>query len=245
MKNIKIEVLFSEHANLFGDTANIRYLKFCLPEAEFIHTKLSEKPKFLNEEMSLVYMGPMTENTQQTVIERLMPYKDEIKKKIESGMAFLFTGNALEVLGNCIETDDGEKIPALGIFDYHAKRDMFHRHNSETLCELDGMKIMGFKSQFTQCYPDSAIKPFAHVVKGMGMNRESKEEGIRCSNFMGTYLLGPLLVNNPCFTRYLLNLIGAEGAEPAFMEAASLAYDERLKDFMEKVPDNVGKYHYM
>ena len=245
MSKLKIEVLFSEHANLFGDTANIRYLKLCIPEAEFIYTALSEEPRFLTEEINMVYMGPMTENTQAIVIEKLSPLKKDIQSKLDSGLVFLFTGNALEVLGKYIETDEGEKLPALGIFDYYAKRDMFHRHNSETLCELEGMKVMGFKSQFTQCYPISKINPFAHVIKGMGMNRESKEEGIRYNNFIGTYLLGPILVNNPCFTEYLLKLIGANDAKPAFLEASQAAYDERLKDFMDKVPDNVGKYHYM
>ena len=35
---MKIEILFPEFCNLFGDMSNMRYLKKCLPCAEFIET---------------------------------------------------------------------------------------------------------------------------------------------------------------------------------------------------------------
>jgi lipid II isoglutaminyl synthase (glutamine-hydrolysing) len=246
MANVRIEVLFPEYCNLFGDSANVRYLQKTLPDAEFIFTKLDEEPKFLTEEMSLVYMGPMTENTQELVINKLKPYKNKLKEKIDSGLAFLFTGNALEVLGEYIDDGNGKKIEAVGLYPYHAKRDMFHRHNSEELVTFGDMQIMGFKTQFTQCYPNEENFPWLfEIKKGMGMNLDTKGEGWKDHNFMGTYLVGPILPNNPNFCKYLLNLIGAKDAEPAFLSAAQAAYDKRLKDFMDKVADKPAKYHYM
>ena len=246
MANVRIEVLFPEYCNLFGDSANVRYLQKTLPDAEFIFTKLDEEPKFLTEEMSLVYMGPMTENTQELVINKLKPYKNKLKDKIDSGLAFLFTGNALEVLGEYIDDGNGKKIEAVGLYPYHAKRDMFHRHNSEELVTFGDMQIMGFKTQFTQCYPNEEnFSWLFEIKKGMGMNLDTKGEGWKDHNFMGTYLVGPILPNNPNFCKYLLNLIGAKDAEPAFLSAAQAAYDKRLKDFMDKVADKPAKYHYM
>lgn len=246
MANVRIEVLFPEYCNLFGDSANVRYLQKTLPDAEFVFTKLDEEPKFLTEEMSLVYMGPMTENTQELVINKLKPYKNKLKEKIDSGLVFLFTGNALEVLGEYIDDGNGKKIEAVGLYPYHAKRDMFHRHNSEELVTFGDMQIMGFKTQFTQCYPNEENFPWLfEIKKGMGMNLDTKGEGWKDHNFMGTYLVGPILPNNPNFCKYLLNLIGAKDAEPAFLSAAQAAYDKRLKDFMDKVADKPAKYHYM
>lgn len=244
MNDIQIEVLYPEFCNLFGDSANVTYLEKCLPEARFIRTPLNAAPRFLSEKMNLVYMGPMTENTQERVIERLMPYRAEIKAAIDSGAVFLFTGNALEVLGNYIE-EDGKRIPALGIFDLYARRDMYRRHNSGCLAEFEGMKIMGFKSQFTMCYPKDEENALFKVLKGMGMNMESKAEGIRVRNFMGTYLLGPILILNPCFTEYLMKLMGVESPRLAFRQEAEDAYIKRLEDFMKRIPDNVEKYKYM
>ena len=35
---MKIEILFPEFCNLFGDMYNMKYLKMCIPDAEFIET---------------------------------------------------------------------------------------------------------------------------------------------------------------------------------------------------------------
>lgn len=242
---MKIEVLYPELCNLFGDSANMRYLQKCLPEAEFINTEINDTPRFLSEGISLVFMGPMTERTQEIVINRLTPHRDEIAKKIESGMVFLFTGNALEVLGNYIETEKGEKIQGLGILDLFAKRNLFERHNSECLGEFMGKKLMGFKTQFTMCYPKTEENCFFKVQKGIGMNLESKAEGIRINNFFGTYLIGPLLVLNPFFTKYLIELMGIKNAPLAFEKEQEEAYEKRLADFERNVSDDVKKYKYM
>ena len=80
---MKIEILYSEVANLFGDMANIKYLEKFLPKAKFIYTTLNEKPRFIKEKINLVYMGPMSENSQELVIKTLSNYKkEEIKNEI-------------------------------------------------------------------------------------------------------------------------------------------------------------------
>ena len=43
---IKIEVLYGEFANLFGELQNVNYLKSCIPDAEVIYTGLHDKPAF-------------------------------------------------------------------------------------------------------------------------------------------------------------------------------------------------------
>ena len=56
-----------------------------------------------------------------------------------------------------------------------------------------------------------------------------KEEGIRVNNFMATYVIGPLLVLNPPFAKYLLEKCGADSGDLAFEEAAMEAYDARVR----------------
>ena len=70
---MRIEVLFPERCNLYGDLSNVEYLKRCLPQAEFVETSLQEEPRFAKEPVDLVYLGPMTERTQELVLERLRP----------------------------------------------------------------------------------------------------------------------------------------------------------------------------
>ena len=74
---MKIEYLFPEITGIFGDHANIDILKRSVPNAEVISTSLNSEPRFLSEEIDLVYMGSMTELSQKIVIERLKKYKNK------------------------------------------------------------------------------------------------------------------------------------------------------------------------
>lgn len=226
---MKIEVLFPEFCNLFGDMFNMKYLKKCLPDAEFIETALDETPTFVNEDVNMIYLGPMTENTQEKVIARLLPYKARIEELIDKNVVFLFTGNAIEVLGKYIENEDGSKIEGVGIFDVYSKRDMMHRHNSFLIGKYEDIEIIGFKSQFTMMYGDNSNSYFIEVEKGIGINKESKLEGIKKNNFIGTYLIGPVLILNPLFTKKILEMMGAK-PNIALEEETMAAYEARLKE---------------
>jgi hypothetical protein len=50
---------------------------------------------------------------------------------------------------------------------------------------------------------------------------------------MATYVLGPLLILNPPFAKYLLELLGAGGRPLVFEEAAMEAYRLRLEEFRD------------
>lgn len=226
---MKIEILFPEFCNLYGDMYNMKYLRKCMPEAEFIETALDEVPTFVNEDVNMIYLGPMTENTQEKVIEKLMPYKERIEELIDKNVVFLFTGNAVEVLGKYIENEDETKIEGIGIFDVYAKRDMMHRHNSYMVGEFEDIEIVGFKSQFTMMYGDNSDSYFIEVEKGIGLNKESKLEGIKKNNFIGTYIIGPILIQNPLFTKKIMNMMGVE-KEVALEEDVMNAYNARLKE---------------
>lgn len=229
MNNIKVEVLFPEFCNLFGDMYNMKYLQKCMPDAKFIETALDGVPTFAKEDVNMIYLGPMTENTQEKVISKLKPYKERLEELIEKNVVFLFTGNALEVLGNYIENEDGSKIEGLGIFDVYAKRDMMHRHNSYMIGKFEDIEIVGFKSQFTMMYGDNSTSYFLEVEKGIGLNTESKLEGIKKNNFIGTYVIGPILILNPLFTKKIMSMMGVE-KEVALEKDVMAAYDARLKE---------------
>lgn len=230
---MKIEILFPEYCNLFGDYGNMMYLKACLPDAEFIETSLNSEPAFAEETPNLIYMGPMTERVQEKVIRKLMPYKERIEELIQQKVCFLFTGNAMEVLFR--EIIDGDKvIHGLNIFDFSAVRDYTHRFNGNFYGEFNERKVVGCKSQFTMAYGANENGYFAKTIRGIGINKSSSYEGVRRRNFIGTYLLGPLLVMNPYFTQYLMYHMGVEKPRLAYAEAMKEAYNQRLTEFENK-----------
>ena len=106
-----------------------------------------------------------------------------------------------------------------------------HRYAGNFKGRFEDMDIVGFKTQFTMAYPTGQAAAFAQAEQGIGLNPQTKGEGVRLHNFFGTYLLGPLLILNPPFTRYLLGLMGVEAAPLPFEEEAMEAYRRRLQDF--------------
>lgn len=228
---MKIEILYPEICNLYGDIFNITFLSKCVKECEVIETNLNETPRFVNEKVDFIYLGPMTERNQELAIEKLKPYKESIKQNIENKTFFLFTGNAFEVLANYIENEDGSKIEALGLIDIYAKRNMMKRYSALYLGEYKNNKIVGFKSQFSHSYGDNSEKGFLKTIRGIGLNAENNLEGIRINNFIGTYILGPILVLNPDFTKILLDEMGIEEYKIPFEDTAKKSYEARLKEY--------------
>lgn len=227
----KIEILYPEICNLFGNMYNIKYLQQCTDEIEVFETALTDKPKFLTENIDMVYIAPMTEKSQELVIEKLKPYVQEIKNQIEENKIFFAIGNALEIFGDYIENEDGTKIEGLGITNLYAKRDMMHRYNSLFLGTFEDIKIVGFKSQFSMSFGNNSKNYLFKTEKGDGINKETKFEGVKINNFIGTYVLGPILILNPQFCTYILEMLNIKNYKLAFKDEVTECYKIRLEEF--------------
>ena len=247
-KTVRIEVLFSEAANLYGDLFNIKYLAKSINEsgceADVSYTDLKSTPSFVYEDVDMVYMGPMPEYVQELAIEALMPHKKKLLKLVEDGKVLLFTGNAFEVLGEYIEKDDGSRIECLGIYKGHAVRRMMARYNSlylgkfsDPAAGIEDMDIIGFKSQFSKTYDVPAERALFRTVRECEPEDTARDEGVRVNNLFGTYLLGPFLIVCPNFTKYLMRLLGIDEPRLTYEEEAMYCYDERMKDFLDPTKD--------
>ena len=92
------------------------------------------------------------------------------------------------------------------------------------------IKILGFKAHFSMLYGDNEEYYAFNTIRGDGINKESKFEGIRLNNCFGTYILGPILVNNPFFAKYILRLLNVKDTI-AFEDIAIENYQRRLEEF--------------
>lgn len=238
---MRVEVLYPEVANLYGELANVTYLERS-SGCEVVETALNERPRFLSgEKVDLVYLGTMSESAQRIVVEKLMPLKPELASAIDAGQHLLTTGNALEVFGTHIDDKKTGRQECLGLFGYHAVRDMeAQRFNSLYIGTYEDVDVVGFKSQFTQGHYDGEPRPLFQTTKGPGFNPDVAGEGYRSRNFMATYLIGPLFVLNPLLMVRLVEEMGCGTIEPAFREAAMAAYEKRLAEYREP---NRGFYY--
>ena len=232
-----VEILFQEVCGLYGDSQNATYLQATLPDAQFVYTKLTDTPYFADNTPDLIYIGCMSEITQRRVIEKLIPYRERIIQLIENGTPILATGNAGEIFAKQIHyISEDICTDALGIFDLTVKTDLFKRYNSMVLGEFAGLKIVGFRSQFSFLYGDNSEYYFIKCLRGDGINPQSKLEGMRKNNLICTQLLGPILPLNPMFCEYFIGLSGVT-ATAAYKDAAMAAYEQRLQEFTDpKIP---------
>lgn len=230
-----IEILFGELCNFFGDSQNEVYLRETLKDTNsvFISTELDSVPYFVSGRPDLVIMGSMSEKAQRIVIKKLSPYKDRINSLIDSGTGFLMTGNACEVFCKNIDyVTEKIKVDGLGLFDLEVKTDLFRRINGKIIGDFEGNTITGFRSQFSYIYGDNTDSYFVNVERGFGINPDSRFEGFRRNNFIGTQILGPILPLNPDFCRYYLGLLGTDSI-PAFYNEALEAFDRRVSEFRD------------
>lgn len=228
---MKIEILYPEICCLFGDKANMRYFKLCLPDAEFIETPVTEQPLFLTEDVDMVYFGSCSESNQERILSRLKGHEERIRQLIDRGVIFLMTGNSFEIMGQYIENPDGSKIEALGLASFYAERTIPKRNNSLILAKFGKTDIVGYTSRFSNTYGIAPENKLFDIVKGYGSHIDDKIEGVRINNLFGTYLLGPFLIQNPDFTKYLITLLGSENPSLAFEEDIYQAFEERLAEF--------------
>lgn len=250
---MKIEVLFPEICNLYGDLANIRYLKECLPEAEVIETSLQTRPAFLDEDVDLVYMGTTTEKGQILALEQLRLHREKILKRIDDGIRFLVTGNAMELFAYSIEEDGEEVAKGLGLFPGVARRSSVNRFNSLFIGEFkpdehaQPMTVVGYKSQFGHMFCDAGEEALEDValftaLRGPGMNKNTSGEGIRIKNFLATYVIGPLLILNPPFTKWIIkDFLGGSIDKLAYEEAALDSYEHRVAEYSDP---GTGLYYW-
>ena len=226
-----VEILFPESCNLYGDGLNVAYLQQTLPDAEFIYTAITDEPYFAKNDPDFIYLGGTSESIQRRIIEKLLPLKDRILELVDKGIVFLATGNAGEIFAKKITyVTEKLEVNGLGIFDLEVKTDWFKRYNGKVLADFEGFKVVGFRTQFRFLYGDNSKDYFLECTRGVGINKESKLEGMRRNNLICTQLIGPILALNPQLSKYLLKLAGSD-AQPAHWEAAMAAYTQRVKEF--------------
>lgn len=222
-----IEILFPEICNLYGDSGNVLFIEKNFPNAQIIKTKLNEEPYFINNKVNFIYMGPMTEKNSIKVCQKLLPYKERIKKLLDEKVIFLFVGNAVDIMGEKIKTNDGNEIKGLEILELTSTNNLATRYNSLFLgsFSFESHPIVGYKSQSSEF--KSSESPLFTVIKE---KNNEKQEGVLKNNFFGTNLLGPILILNPYFTKYLFSLLGYK--KKLYLEKELIeAYEERVKEY--------------
>ena len=234
---MKIEIIYGELANLLGEHGTQSLLAETFGEQQIIRTPFPHLPRFLVDDVDFVYMGPMTEQTQRLVLDLWRDQKELFAKAIEENTVFFFAGNALDLVGRSIRYEEQDTIQALSLYPFDTFCRRYDRVNEFVCATFNNMPLTGFRSQFTTHTGDAGAFPFLVVGQGNGMNKDIRTEGIHDRNFFATSLLGPFLLLNPSFTRWLFARAGYHGTLPyekSLLDAESTRLEDLAGTFNRK-----------
>lgn len=192
---VKILHLYPKLMNLYGDYANIAILKKHLEDQGL---KVSVQTKEIDEKINFdlydfIYMGSGTETNLKVALHNIIKYKNEFISCVEKGKNILFTGNAMELLGKCVDNDE-----ALGIFDFETKHTNNYYGGNVVLKDKDIGFIVGHINRTSIIIASGTDKLFDYFYID-GTLVDNAFEGFHKKNIYGTHLLGPVLVKNPNF----------------------------------------------
>ena len=200
---MNIGYIYYDLLNLYGDDGNIKALKQRLTnqgvKVNIDYISLGDTINFNN--YDIVYFGSSTDNNLLIALEYLKPYKNDIKRYINNNKFLLSTGNSIELFGKYIQKGDN-KIEALDILNYYTEYNENRIVNDINYnCTIHNKNIIGFENH--RGHIISKEKNF--LYKG------DNKYGVVYNNFIGTYLIGPLLIRNPYFLEdYIKRLLNKE-----------------------------------
>lgn len=224
-----VEVLYNEFGNMYGEVYNPMFLEKISDDVKLVFTSLTNEPYFMKNNVDMIYISNLRDLRMYDILAELKKYNQKLKELIKNDVIFLLTGNAIELFGAHIE-ENGKVTEAMGIFDYYVKKDFSVKYASWVKGNFGDIEIIGHRNQFSKCY--NIKSPFIHVINGSGSDIDSNIEGVHYKNFYATYLLGPLLIMNPLFTKHLLSLMRIDGFK--FEAPAMEAYKKRMEYFHKK-----------
>lgn len=198
---IVIGYLFHDLLNLYGESGNVLALKKELEEnnIEVEVKELSIDDEIDFKELDFIYMGSGTDNNEYIVLDFLKQYKEEIQEEIKNNKTFLITGNAVEIFGEKIITENKEEKEGLKLFNYYAEKQT-KRIVAECKykCEFLPQEIVGFANH------NGIIKNVKNNLF-VDFTDNTIKEGIKENNFLGTYTIGPILARNNNLLKYIAN----------------------------------------
>lgn len=171
---ITLGYLYHDLMNLYGDSGNVKALVYHLKEQG---AEVEVKGFTLGDpkdfaDCDMLYVGSGTERTQDLALQDMKKDPAPFLEFIQSGRPVLATGNALELFGQ----------NGIDAFDYKAEYTGRVVKDVQTKWPLTESDIIGFENH-------------AGHVDGMG-------DFFMDGDFLGTYIIGPILVRNPELCKY-------------------------------------------
>lgn len=200
---MRILHLYYDLMNLYGEYGNVAVLKkHLLDQGKEVIVDL----KTINEEINFndydfIYCGSGTEKNQKIALEDLRKKQNSFIEAINNDKVILFTGNSMEMLGETIGNYKGLDIVPIN------SEETKDRYTGDVIMNNKEFgEIVGFINKCTKIDQIEELALFHYEFKDSNLV-DNNYEGYRYRNLFGTHVIGPILVKNPNFMRYIIKLL--------------------------------------
>lgn len=212
---LKIIHFYPDLMSLYGSYANVSVLRRCLEKMGNTVTVEAVQPGETADlsGADFIFMGAGTERAQKFALADFTRYGEAVTALAEEGVAMLFAGTAMELLGKTITDAEGKVYNGIGLGGFTAtqseKRFVEDVYGHTDLYEE---AVVGFANK-SSVLSGVEIPLLTDVAMGYGNEGEKTPEGFRHKNVLGSHLTGPLLVKNPRMLEAVVAAIYARRGE--------------------------------
>ena len=196
---LKLVHFYPDLMSLYGSYANVAVLK---RQLEAMGNTVTVETVAPGQSCNLsgadfIFMGAGTERAQKAALADFVRYADAVNAAAENGVAMLFAGTSMELLGKSITDDAGKEYAGIGLAGFttvQGKKRFVEDVYGST--DLYPEPVVGF---INKCSTISGVKSplLTSVQLGYGNEGLKTPEGFRYKNVIGSHLTGPILVKNP------------------------------------------------
>jgi CobQ-like glutamine amidotransferase family enzyme len=209
---LRITQFYPELLSIYADRGNVMVLQK-RAEWQGIEVKVQRLElgaRFDPNKTDLVLMGGGQDRDQQLVANHLREQLPALRDFIERGSPVLAVCGSYQLLGHTYEFElEGEQreIEGLGLLDMTTTTGQPRLvGNIKVAVDIGGTshEMVGFENHAGRTTLGPRVEPLGRVLSGHGNDGQSRFEGARHLNLIGTYVHGPLLPRNPWLADHLI-----------------------------------------
>lgn len=167
----------------------------------------------LPEDADLIHIGSGPLSAQRAVYSHVRRIAADLRAAADAGVPVLAIAGGWQLLGRSLRTPAGEELPGAGVFTSSAVLG-----DQRTVGELivtaghngggESLTLAGFENHSATTTLEDGAQPLGLVIKGGGNTpsaaADTRAEGIRTGDRIGTHLHGSFLPMNPAVADQLL-----------------------------------------
>ena len=232
---IRILHLYHDLLDLYGDGGNLMAVTYYLDN---IGQKYTIDRKSLYDDIDFtaydfVYIGTGKDSNINIIAEDFRRHGDNVRKAIENGVTFLVIGNSRLLFGQYFEDGNGNRYEGIGLFPYYGIQSS-KVFICDDLMKFNGQEMYGFINRSAQIMNNESDQLF-ELITGKGDNNdETVTEGNLYNNFIGTWMLGPLLIKNPSFLKEVMKRILKDSYVDLDIPFLEEAHEKTIEDMHKK-----------